>query len=230
MIDGDWLGAEVRPAESVRCDMYSWRVDKDTQLIIVRTDGGPEWVPNTKTLGGLVDSVWEKWGDLIHPIAQKHGLAPAGIACQVCQESAGNQYAFRQEPNGWTGIGLLQITHPSLKGGRTDVELYSPTLNLEIGAAYTARLARQYHTDDGLPNWPCVFAAFNAGSCRPSTENQWNLHCAHGHVDAEVAFFNHLRLRELDEARLMALDIVEHQFDLSRAILDFTPHRGSDAG
>jgi hypothetical protein len=202
---------------------YTWRIDSATRLVIVRTDGGPEWTPKTEKYAADVAYVDRTWGATVVPIAERHGLRAEGILAQIVQESRGNPRAFRQEPNGWTGIGLMQITHPSLKRGHTDAELYDPALNLEIGTRYTASLARQYHTLDGLPDWPRVFAAFNAGSPRADPKSPWNLFCYGNHVDAEVAFYNTLLLSRLSDVQTSAIEAVEHQFDLV-ATLDLSPH------
>lgn len=215
-------GAEVRPFEVERCSMYSWRIDPQSQLVIVRTDGGPEWTPDTKTYAHVADTVDARWRELATPIAEQHAVPVDGILAMICQESQGNPRAFRREPDGQTGVGLLQITNKGLKGHYSDAELFDPALNIEIGAGYAAYQARRYHTDDGRPDWPKVFAAYNAGSVRPGP-NQWNLFCYGSHVDAEVAFYNHIVMARLDETHRLALEVAEHQFDLVLA-LDFTPH------
>jgi len=221
----DWqpVAAEVRPYELEACMRYSWRIDAATRLIIVRTDGGPDWTPTTEKYAEECAYVDRTWRDLATPIAERNGIDVEGVLAQVVQESRGNSKALRQEPNGWTGIGLMQITHPSLKRGHADAELYDPALNLEIGTRHTAALARQYHTLDGLPDWPRVFAAFNAGSPRPDPKSPWNLFCTGNHVTAEVAFYNILRLARLDAAHTSAQRAVEVQFDLA-ALIDLSPH------
>lgn len=207
--------------------MYKWRIDPSSRLVVVSTDGGPEWILDTTELASLVESVHARWHETVAPIAAKFGLPPEGIEAQICQESAGNPRAFRQEPNGWTGIGLLQITHPSLKGGHSDAELFDPALNIEIGARYTADLARKYRTPEGLPDWPRVFASFNAGSPRPNPKSQWNLFCYGNHVDAEVKFYNHLRLMDLNETQRMVVAAVGMQFDM-QDLVDVSPHHDRD--
>jgi len=202
---------------------YSWRIDAATRLIIVSTDGGPEWTPKTEKYAADVAYVDRTWREMATPIAERHGLQVEGILAQVVQESRGNPRAFRQEPNGWTGIGLMQITHPSLKAGHSDEQLYDPALNLEIGTKHTASLARQYHTLDGLPDWPRVFAAFNAGSPRPNPKSPWNLYCYGNHVDAEAAFYNTIILSRIAETQELAQQAVELQFDLV-SMLDLSPH------
>jgi hypothetical protein len=202
---------------------YSWRIDVETRLVIVSTDGGPEWTPKTEKYAAALAGVDQQWRALATPIAERRGLDVEGTLAQVMQESSGNPRAFRREPNGWTGVGLMQITHPSIKAGHTDAELFDPSLNLEIGTSYTAALARRYQTEQGLPDWPCVFAAFNAGSCRPNPKSPWNLFCYGNHVDAEVAFYNTLILARLADTNDMAQRTTELQFDLV-STLDLTPH------
>ena len=202
---------------------YTWRIDPATRLIVVRTDGGPEWTPKTTQYADVVAAVDRTWRDLATPIAERHGLDVEGILAMVVQESRGNARAFRREPNGWTGVGLLQITHPGLKAGHSDEQLFDPALNLETGVRYTAQLAHRYQTDDGLPDWPRVFAAFNAGSARPNPKSPWNLYCYGNHVDAEVAFLNTIILSRIAETQELTQQAVELQFDLV-SMLDLSPH------
>jgi hypothetical protein len=202
---------------------YSWRVDPPTGLVFVRTDGGEEWLPKTEYYATACTRVDAMWRATVIPIAAKHGLSEDGILAMIKQESDGRPKAYRLEKSGATGIGLLQITDPGLKGHHTDEQLYDPRLNIEIGTAYAAELARRYHTADGLPDWPRVFAAFNAGSARPDPKSPWNLMCTGPHVDNEVRFLNTIIMARMNATQVAALEAFSHQFDLEAA-LDLTPH------
>ncbi len=187
------LGVEVRQFEENEC-MYQWRTDEHGLIVVTKEDGS-QFVPTlTGKYADVMSSVIARWGDTVRPIAEQFGIVERWILAMIYQESGGNPRAFRREPNGWTGIGLLQITHPSLKGGHTDEQLFDPQLNLTIGARYIKQIAGR---DDVKWDWPRVAATFNAGSPRPNPKSQWNLFCYGNHVDAEVAAQNYCVLRAM---------------------------------
>lgn len=72
------------------------------------------------------------------PLPVVYGLA------HIIVESGGDPHAFRNEghddANGRpvTGVGLLQITAPGLKGSHSDEKLFDPRLNLSIGLHHLA--------------------------------------------------------------------------------------------
>lgn len=163
-------------------------------------------------------AVWNKWRDACIVWGLQHNnIDPAQVAAMIWRESAGNPNAFRQEPNGWTGVGLLQITHPSLKAGKSDDELRNPSVNLEIGCRHIASLTRQYG------DFPRVSAAFNAGSPRGRAGDPWNLFCTGNHVDAEVRCLNTIHMRERSDTEALARRAVALQFDLAQ-FADVAPH------
>lgn len=125
------------------------------------------------------------WGDTCRQVGGPLGIPDGWLQAMIYRESGGNRRAFRKEPNGWTGVGLLQITHPALKAGRTDAEVFIPTVNLGIGARYLQGLITKYGHD-----FPKVSAAYNAGSVRDSEKNPWGMVMTDGHVTAEVAALN----------------------------------------
>lgn len=125
------------------------------------------------------------WGALCREKGRPLGIPDGWLQAMIYRESGGNRKAFRQEPNGWTGIGLLQITHPSLKRGKPDSEVFIPAVNIEIGAAYVASKIAAYGKD-----FPKVAAAFNAGSVRESQKDPWGMVQTSGHVMAEVRALN----------------------------------------
>jgi hypothetical protein len=195
--------------------MYRWRTD-EIGMVWVNRDGGPEFVPtlrgeNAKSLDRVID----RWTLLAEDVATRWSLPSSWLVAMIWRESNGNPRSIRHEPNGWTGIGLLQITHPALKGPLSDEQLYDPETNLEIGARYIARsIVPKYGRD-----FPRVSAAFNAGSVRHSDTNEWQMVCTGNHVDAEVGALNYQILR----ARETAEKAFEAQFDLVD-LLDLGPH------
>lgn len=149
-----------------------------------------------------MDRTVKLWEPLAQEISAAYGVPDGWLLAMIHRESKGNPMAFRREANGWTGIGLLQITHPSLKGNRSDGELYAPRVNLAIGARYAATLIAKYGAKA-----PEVFAAYNAGSVRESNQNPWGMVQTTGHVSEEVAALNYYLLRssEHEAARAAAL-------------------------
>ena len=164
----------------------------------------PGAVERAPTLSGadarLMDSVEEKWGGMCRLYAEAYGVPDGWLQAMIFQESGGNPDAFRREPNGWTGVGLLQITYPALKGfrkvtidgkskwlgGKTDEEVMQPAVNLDIGAKYLGSLYRQYGND-----FPKNAAAFNSGSVRESDQNPWGMHSYGSHITREVSALNY---------------------------------------
>ena len=190
--------------------MYKWKTNEYGLIVVTREDGS-EFVPTlTGEFADRMSSVLAKWSDVVRPIGEQFGILERWILAMVYQESNGNPRAFRQErhPDGTpiispggrplTGVGLLQITSPSLKGGYTDEQLFDPQLNLTIGTRYIREIARR---PDVNWDWPKVAATFNAGSPRPNPKSEWNLYCYGNHVDAEVSAQNYIVLRGLEPAQ-----------------------------
>ncbi len=191
--------------------MYSWKTN-EFGLIVVTKEDGSQFVPTlTGKYADVMSSVIARWGDTVRPIAEQFGIVERWILAMIYQESGGNPRAFRREPNGWTGIGLLQITHPSLKGGHTDEQLFDPQLNLTIGTRYIVGIAKR---PDVNWDWPKVAATFNAGSPRPNPKSEWNLYCTNGHVDSEVSAQNFVVLRAMSDVEKDAAKVTALQFDL----------------
>lgn len=164
----------------------------------------------------LVCGVEAKYGDLCREIGGKHQLPDGLLQAMIVREAGLKERAFRREPKrrdeveGWTGIGPLQITHPSLKkrhkvqvgtveiegktvplwrweGGYSDEELYDPALNIELGARYASELAGRPDVKGDLPK---IFAAFNAGSIRDTSTNPFGMVSTGNHIEFEVRAFN----------------------------------------
>lgn len=202
-----------------------WRTES-TGLIVVTRDDWSEFVPMLMApeLRHAMDGVVEKWGPLCRIEASKRWLDWRWIAAMIYRESGGDPKAFRREPNGWTGVGLLQITHPSLKGAHRDAELFDPELNVAIGARYIADKRKTYGD-----NFPRVSAAFNAGSAHlplPGFENAWNLHCSKGHIDAEVNALNYAISKDIAAQQMPAVplfDLTDIAREADDAARDETP-------
>jgi soluble lytic murein transglycosylase-like protein len=197
--------------------MYTWHMFNGTVLATDESKGLVDSLlilPNAKI--EEVVGVYHKWESLIKKHAAHYGVPEEWIGAHIWRESLGNEHAFRQEPNGWTGIGLMQITHPSLKGGRSDAEVFVPDTNISIGTRYLAALQKTYKGD-----FPKCSAAFNAGSIRYSDKNPWGMVSTGNHVDSEVRAVNSLILHTRQDNEEFAMRATEHNFDLTP---DYTPH------
>lgn len=207
--------------------------------MVVIQDGGAE---RALTLVGdeaaLVDKVEKNWGGLCRVYGEAYGIPDGWLQAMIFRESGGNPNAFLREPNGWTGVGLLQITYPALKGakkvkgddgkerwvgGLTDQQLFAPAKNLEIGAKYVGQHMKTYGND-----FPRVAAAYNAGSAKPpmnkAHENPWWLHSTGSHISKEVAALNywivkyrHRADESIQQPVLISLvDLAREEDDLAR--------------
>jgi len=159
-----------------------------------------------------IDAVEEKWGDLCREIGAKHLLPDGWLQAMIWRESGGNPRARnREKPEDPTddGIGLMQITSKSLKGNRTEEELFDPRTNIEIGARYVSWLA-------ALPgikgDFPKIAAAFNAGSVVPTHRNRWGMIMTEGHVDAEVQALNYWTTMKAAKVLMAAAEAAAKQF------------------
>ena len=95
------------------------------------------------------------YGELIHKIAQRHGLNPVLLAAMVRHESGFDTEAL--SPAG--ARGLMQLMPATAERfGVSQHDLHDPELNLEAGARYVSWLVRRF--DNELP---LVLAAFNSG-------------------------------------------------------------------
>ncbi|MES2359966.1 MAG: transglycosylase SLT domain-containing protein [Gemmatimonadota bacterium] len=174
-----------------------------------------------------------KFHDLNTVAEQKYSLPEGWLAAMEWQESGFNPRAYRIErqrredgvmvpivsPDGrpLTGVGLLQITNPGLKGRLTDAALFDPATNIDVGARYVAFLRDKYGDD-----FPKVSAAYNAGSVRPDAGNPWNMHQYGAHVSSEVSALNYYieRRNEQHQHELVYLadTATAERFDLAGLI------------
>ncbi len=191
-----------------------WRTEP-TGLIVVTRDDWSEFVP--MLLGEprvAMDGILERWGPICRAEAEKRSLDWRWMAAMIYRESGGDPKAFRREPNGWTGIGLLQLTHPAVKGPHSDEALFDPELNVRVATQHTYGLKKRYGN-----NFPQICAAYNAGSARPPSpghENAWNLHCTRGHIDACVSSLNYAVTREIEISEMPPVPL----FDLTEVARD----------
>jgi hypothetical protein len=184
--------------------LWGWRKREDGFWVVWDLPDGPERVMMvTAEMAKGVDYVERTWGELDRRIGAEFGLPDGWLQAHEWRESGGNPKARNPEGTpdpGNDGIGLFQITHPSLKGrhknadgiwlgGYSDLELQDPERNTRIAARYMRDLIKTYGFD-----FPRVSAAFNAGSVHPplhGAENPWNMHQTSGHVTSEVSAYNY---------------------------------------
>lgn len=163
-----------------------WRTTDDGMVLVAEPPAFVEYTPSLSEAGSRkVSEIERDWGALCREKGDPLGVPDGWLQAMIYRESGGNKKAFRKEPNGWTGVGLLQITSPALKRGRPDAEIFIPAVNIEIGAAYVAYQIKRYGKD-----FPKVAAAFNAGSVRDTDSNAWGMVHTAGHVMAEVQALN----------------------------------------
>jgi soluble lytic murein transglycosylase-like protein len=227
---------------------YTWRTREDGMILIQDLPGAAERAPIlAASEARIMDRVEEQWGPLCRQVGEAYGLPDGWIQATIYQESGGKADARNKEGTSLDptddGIGLMQITHPSLKGrrrisvdgstkwvgGKTDAELFVPGTNLTIGAKYLSEQFKRYGND-----FPRVAAAFNAGSARPpgdkDHENPWWLHSTGSHVSNEVAALNYWiskyshRTKELEAPALISLvDMAREADDAARRPTDPPP-------
>jgi hypothetical protein len=206
--------------------MYrGWRTRSDGAIEVTKADG-TAFVPiltSAKDIA-LCDHGIARWSDPFRVWGL--GVRWEWLIAMAYQESRFNPNAINPEVKAGPeddGVGLFQITHPSLKGrrqekkldgtpywtgGYTDEQLKDPQLNTTIASRYILDLMRRYGN-----NFPKISAAFNAGSVRPSDKNPWGMHCTGAHITYEVAALNYTILRGVEEAPLFDLVNVAREAD-----------------
>lgn len=182
--------------------MYrSWDTDPSGLIIITLADGTkrtptlerPDHIAIMRRIEteGTWRGVRVPIGRFTQEAADRWGLRVEWVRSMVFQESGGNPWARNPEVKPGPeddGVGELQITSADLKRGYTDKQLEDPEINLDIGCRYIYSLTKRYGWD-----FPKISAAFNAGSVHTpyrGYENEWNMHCTRGHIDAEVSALN----------------------------------------
>ena len=153
--------------------------------VITRERGGagdPEvLVFAPKDADAFFSNVVRPWGAAIAAACARHGIpwaTPYALAIENA-EAGGNPRALRHEPpsdrypNGLTGVGLFQLTDPSIKKGYTDEQLFDPDLNIDLGVQAIAYQVKRYGKD-----LPRLASAYNCGSATASPGSLWGL-CAY---------------------------------------------------
>lgn len=193
--------------------MYrGWRTEPNGLIVVTLADGSEKTptivrldhvailrrIQTTGTFRGRAFPL----GELSQRVADKWGVPVEWLRAMQFQESGGNPYARNPEKLPGIeddGVGELQITSAWLKRGFTDEQLEDPETNLTIGARHIVQsLVPTYGHD-----FPKISAAFNAGSVHhpyKGYENEWNMHCTLGHIDAEVSALNWQILDLMEEA------------------------------
>lgn len=126
-----------------------------------------------------------RWMKEAEAACAPHNLPLFWVLGMIYTESGGNENA--RAPDG--GLGLLQITHPSLRKGLTDQQVLEPGRNLRIGCELIARHARS--TQD-LPTLASLFNAGAAGpgKAHPSEASPWGMRETPGHIERVVRASN----------------------------------------
>lgn len=166
---------------------YRWRMTQEGLVVVIEPPAYvSERVPVLDFAGTLKMAAIERdWGALCREKGKDYDIPDGWLQAMIYRESGGDQSARRVEPNGQVGVGLLQITNPSLKGGRSDAEVFIPAINLKIGASYISTLIGRYGKD-----FPKVAAAFNHGHVEESDLNPWGMVSTGNHISIEVAALN----------------------------------------
>jgi hypothetical protein len=172
-----------------------------------------------------VSEIESKWGGICRTMGGIWNVPDGWLQAMIYRESGGDPEARHAEGGGWIGVGLLQITHPSLKGARRtivdgkvlwvkprpDTEIASPATNIYIGAKYIHELISRYGRD-----FPAVSAAFNHGSVDPSHLNPWGMVATGNHITEEVAALNTWLKLEREALKLITARTLIDLTDLAR--------------
>lgn len=202
-------------------EMYKgWRTRSDGSIEVTKEDMS-SFVPILTSPIDVArcESGIARWADQFRIWGQ--GVRWEWLIAMAYQESAFNPRARNKEgteDTGNDGIGLFQLTYPTLKGrklvngkwegGYTDEQLFDPQLNTTIASRYILDLMKRYGN-----NFPKVSAAFNAGSVRPSLLNPWGMHCTGAHIAIEVAALNYVVLRGSETPCLIDLTQLAREAD-----------------
>lgn len=170
--------------------IYVWTTAPNGRVLVTRAG-----VPVDLTLGpeqaALMDRIRARWEDLTTTAADAVGVAPARPLAMILRESGGNQNALNGEHP--PGIGLTQVTSPSLYRGLSIADVLVPATNLRIGCGLIAWI--EHHTP--VPDFPRVASIYNAG-CTPdirphsSDGDPWGYVETAGHIESEVRALNYL--------------------------------------
>lgn len=174
-----------------------------------------------------------KYGELCRTAGQRNQLPDGWCQAMIKRESNFDERAFRQERNSdgtprvvngrlLTGIGLMQITDPGLKGRYTDEELYAPSLNIEVGCRYLGYLASRADVrgPDGKADFARLSAAFNHGHVEDTSANRWGMVSTGNHVDYEVRALNTWTYLKLEGEKMWAAQALAKNFSTPELLGD----------
>jgi soluble lytic murein transglycosylase-like protein len=151
------------------CGGLGWQMRPDG-LVEVDGEGTPAFDPSSVQFLYLEQS-WANWSSLILDGANTNGIPPQWILAIICQETgpwSGNPDEQASKISFDGGVGLMQITDPSLGDPH---DMLDPATNVAVGSAFLGRLSRAH--DGELPE---VAAGYNVGSVRwGSTSNPWGM-------------------------------------------------------
>ena len=167
-------------------ELYRWRTLPTGQIEI----NGRVPLTHATMQQGLPESVW-RWRDLARKYGQKYNVPVPWILGIIFAESSGNPNALNTSDSPH-GAGLMQITHPSLRGGRTDAELMDPDVNLDIGVGLLGRLRAS--GDPSARDLPAVASRYNAGTSKTGKPHPgpppWGMRATGSHIDRVVIASN----------------------------------------
>lgn len=130
-------------------------------------------------------TILERWLALTENIAANRFMLQAWLLAVIYAESRGDPKA--EAPDG--GWGLMQITHPSLKAGRTKAEVFQPAINVGIGADTLLKHAKVSQ------ELPVLASCYNAGGAswgvpHKSDQGPWGYRETVGYISRVVAANN----------------------------------------
>lgn len=200
---------------------YRWRTTLEGMVVIAEPPAYvDERAPVLDFAGSLKMAAIERdWGSLCRETGQEYQVPDGWLQAMIYRESGGDRSAYRVERDRQgkpisvagrllTGIGLMQITHPALKRGLTDAEVFVPSVNLKIAANYISNLIERYGKD-----FPKIAAAYNSGSVKESDQNPWGMHSTGAHITVEVQALNTWIKQRSD---LLGLTVPRTLFDLTQ--------------
>lgn len=172
----------------------TWRTDASGFVCVTGADG----VERVPVLGEKMASKFDAkvlpWEPLAIEAGEPHGVAAAYILATVHNESLGNPNAVNGEVP--PGLGLTQITNPSLYRGYTRAEVLIPRINLSLCARHVRYLTEHAEVADV----PCLASMYNAGATvaagnklrpHPSALNAWGMRCSGAYISGVVAAHNY---------------------------------------
>ena len=184
-----------------------WRVTK--KGVAIKNKGVVKNSKYTKQ----VTEIWEQYQTPILAASKKYGVPIPAIIATIFTESSGKAKAYRYEPlfyrryiknqKQWknspyyksprriaASYGLVQVMYTTaykigFRGKPED--LYEPEANIDAGAAY---IASAYQVKNHEWDPPKIACAYNAGSVRATTKNNWGMYHHPGHLGRWIPAYN----------------------------------------